>query len=124
MENPLSSLYANMHFLKVIPCNMLTMSTFIPNLPILVIVPMVLFTHAFHCKDYKSYLVGIDFLSLLFKFFFHESYPAWVVIEYNNHSKLFAYIEDNEILFGMDSYQIPSCLIPYKYGHFYTFSGF
>ena len=31
MGNPLSVLYANMHFLEAIPCNMLSMSTFVSN---------------------------------------------------------------------------------------------
>jgi hypothetical protein len=64
------------------------MSTFIPNLPILVIVPMVLLTHAFSWKYYNSSLNDIDFLSLLFKFIFLKSYLAWVEMAYNNHSKL------------------------------------
>jgi hypothetical protein len=31
MGNPLFVLYANMHFLEVIPCNVLSMSTFVSN---------------------------------------------------------------------------------------------
>ena len=31
MRNPLPVLYANMHFLEVIPCNVLSMSTFVSN---------------------------------------------------------------------------------------------
>jgi hypothetical protein len=31
MGNPLSILYANMHFLEVIPCKVISMSTFVSN---------------------------------------------------------------------------------------------
>jgi hypothetical protein len=84
-------------FPQCIPCNVLTVSTFISNLSRFLMVPMVLLTHAFSCKDYKSPLTSIHFLSILFRFFFPEYYHAWVAMAYKNHSKLFAYHYDNGI---------------------------
>jgi hypothetical protein len=81
MGNPLSVLYANMHFLEVIPCNVLSMSTFVSNRSLIGPCVHEISVHEFFEGYNRSLLPEVH--ASIIQVLLPESYPTWVSMAYH-----------------------------------------
>ena len=120
MRNPLSVLYANMNFLEVIPCNVLSMSTFVSNRSL--IGPCI------HDISVHEFFWGLQSVfTIIGSHLHHSGSPSWIILYLGSNSYTVFQHSIHNIKtikhFRRDSYPIPSYLVPHRHEHFYTYFG-
>ena len=115
LKIPLFVLYANMHFLEAIPCNVLSMRTFSSNRSL--IGPCI------HDISFHEFFWGLQSIfTTRGSHLHHSGSPSWIIPYLGIQGIQLPFKSSCITLkkyFRRGSYQIPSYLVPHRNEHFY-----